>query len=79
MNTTEIQQKDIAAIIATGATLKPELLLDGDKWTVALVSDTTRFELVTQKGHIRKFSDVRTAIAILRDAGFQRGRTTLEI
>ena len=71
MNTTEIQQKDISAILATGATLRPQLELDASgAWSLALTTDTTRFELVTQKGHARRFRDLATVVNLLRDAGF---------
>ena len=67
-----VQQRELLSVrLAAAPGLKPALLRTGDTWRLELFgSDGVIFILSTQKGDVRGFKDVRSAMQILRDAGF---------
>lgn len=71
-----IKLETLRELVATGTTREALLIAQGSKWTILVRAGMAERPLVTDRGHVREFGKLETAVGLLHDAGL--GRMTVD-
>jgi hypothetical protein len=71
-----IKLETLRELVATGTTREAVLIAQGSKWTILIRAGMSERPLITDRGHVREFGKLETAVGLLHEAGL--GRMSLD-